>query len=148
MNDPKPNRFPIVFLGIGMLMPLCLVSLSMMLTILLYGERQQAIEAANSTLLLSCLSALTYAVLELIFQRKYPASVLFALSYFLSFSLWIALLFRFVTASDLTVIFDRSAGDAKTVLLAVSFRLCVVHAVALLLRIAYEIFLYIKRLSH
>lgn len=147
MDDRKASHTLRPLLIPGVLLPFFLFSFVFMQTILLYGEQQNATAAVNATWIPACIALLIYTVLEFVFLKKHPHSVLFSLSYFMSFALLAALFFHFVTTANLTVIFDRTAVEAKSVLLTVSFRLCAIHAAALLLRIGYEIYCYVRHLS-
>ena len=145
MKDKKTARLPLPPILTGIVLSLFVFSVALMQTIVLYGEKQTAHSAVTAALILSLLGIVIYAALEIVFQKKYPRSPLFSLTYFLCFAILAAAFFRFVTTADLATVFDcGKADEAMTVLLAVSFRLCAVNAIAMLLRIGIEIVLFIR----
>ncbi|MBE6636343.1 MAG: hypothetical protein E7618_00895 [Ruminococcaceae bacterium] len=145
MKDKKTLSLPLAPILTGILLALLVFSVALMQTILLYGERKTSDSAITAALILACLGILIYAAIEWFFQTRYPRSALFSLTYFLCFAILAAVFFSFVTTADLATVFDGgNADEAMAVLLAVSFRLCVVNAVAMLLRIGMEIVIFIR----
>jgi hypothetical protein len=145
MEAAKDNTLhPSVSLFSGILLALFVFSLALMQVILLFGEGRNIASTSQGGLILSILSVVAYATGEITLFPRARRKTLFALSYFMTFSLLAMLFFHFVTTADFTFLFSADGETARSLLLSEGFRLCSFNAVALLVRIAVEIARYVK----
>ena len=145
MEAAKDNTLhPSVSLFSGILLALFVFSLALMQVILLFGEGRNITSTSQGGLILSILSVVAYATGEITLFPRARRKTLFALSYFMTFSLLAMLFFHFVTTADFTFLFSADGETARSLLLSEGFRLCSFNAVALLVRIAVEIARYAK----
>ena len=98
MEAAKDNTLhPSVSLFSGILLALFVFSLALMQVILLFGEGRNITSTSQGGLILSILSVVAYATGEITLFPRARRKTLFALSYFMTFSLLAMLFFHFVT---------------------------------------------------
>ncbi len=145
MNDTQDTSLPLsASLYCGILLPIFVFALAILQIILLYGEWNAFNKALQAGTVLSLFSALSYAMAEFWIYPKAKQKNALSLAYFSSFVLLSAAYFYFASATDFSFSFPSRGETARTLFLAVGFRLCVTNVIALLLRMGVEIVRYIK----
>jgi hypothetical protein len=145
MDNPKLS-VSIPALLFGALLSFFVMGLSLLFVILFFGEAGNASGALLAVLLIALSGLVGYLVGEVYFYRHVSDKSTFALSYFLSLSLLLFFFFLWLNGADLSFVFDDKTA-VKAVLAGACFRLCTVNAVALVLRIGWDVFQYARRVA-
>ncbi len=134
---------PSISIAVGILLPLSVYSLALFWVIIGLGEFHNLAATARSGIFLACLSTIVYGMAEFILYPKTSIKSLFAISYFLSFSILTALFYIFTASSPLFGAFLGEEESARALLRLIGSRLCAFQALALLIRIGVEIVRYL-----
>ena len=129
---------------VGLFLALAVFSLAFGTVILFFGEFESLDLALRGGTILALLSAAGYGVAEAFVYPRAKKKSLLAISYFLTFAVLAALIFRFTASSHLFGAFRGQEETARSLLRVICSRLCAANAAALFLRILAEIVRYVK----
>jgi hypothetical protein len=145
MKDVNALRLKNGMNGAGMSLFFC--AIAYLLSAVIFSEMKDPTAALLSMTALSAISAGVYLLLEATVFIKGGSSA-FAIGYFGTLALVSALVFFITSIVPLTYVFDYAGTVNSLYLRHGCIRLCSCNAFALVLRLGYETFVYLKGVLH